>query len=408
MTSAKGALAGIRVLDFTIFMAGPYCTRILADLGADVIKVEPPEGDQIRLRPPLRDGHSGYYAQLNCGKRSLALNLKKPEAIDAVRRLIPAIDVVVENYRPGVMKRLGLDYETLKAINPRLIYCSISGFGQTGPAADRPAYAPIIHAASGFDHANMTYQPGQQKPARTGIFIADVLGGVYATVGIQAALHARSISGAGQSIDVALMDGMLNMMVYEFQEAQFPTYDYRRPVYSPLRTADGFIIVAPTSQNNFETVADVVGHPEWKTDARFMGVQARERNWDELTALMELWTEQRGTDECLNVLGKAGIPCSRYRTIKENLADPHNAIRGSFATISDRAGPLVVPNQPFLMSGTPVVAQSMVGGIGEHTDEVLAELAGMTAAEIAALKSAGAVPAPASQDKVTERAVGQR
>lgn len=389
--ATTGPLAGVTVLDFTIFMAGPYCTRIMADLGAEVIKIEPPEGDQIRLRPPLRDGHSGYFAQLNCGKKSVVLNLKQPEAIAAIRKLVDKVDVVIENYRPGVMKRLGLDYPALSRINPRLIYCSVSGFGQTGPVADRPAYAPIIHAASGYDHANMTYQPGKQEPGRTGIFVADVLGGLYALSGIQAALIARARTGRGEFIDVSLMDCMLNMMVYEFQEAQFPTNNYRRPVYSPLRTTDGFIIVAPTSQNNFESLADVVGHPEWKFDQRFARVRNREQNWDALTALIEQWTETRTMADCIRVLTDAGIPCSRYQTIQETLRDPHLLERGSFAAIDDGAGQLLVPNQPFRMSASQVAASPTVPRMNQHAEAVLSELAGLSSEEIGQLQKPASV-----------------
>jgi crotonobetainyl-CoA:carnitine CoA-transferase CaiB-like acyl-CoA transferase len=388
MNSAR-PLHGLRVLDFTIFMAGPYCTRVLADLGADVIKVEPPEGDQIRVRPPLRHGHSGYFAHLNCGKRSIALDLKKPEVTDAIHRMAESVDVIVENFRPGVMKRLRLDYGTLAKINPRLIYCAISGFGQTGPAADRPAYAPIIHAASGYDYANMTYQIDPQRPGRTGIFIADALGGLYAVSAIQAALLARARTGKGQFIDVSLMESMMSMMVYEFQEAQFPAENYRRPVYTPVRTRDGFIIVAPTSQNNFEALADVVGHPEWKTDARFAHVRAREKNWDDLNALIESWSAIQTTAACIDILNAAGIPNSRYRRIGENLSDPQLIEREAFAGIDDGGGPLLVFNQPFRMSDAETGAGSSVPALGENTDEVLTELARMSREEIDQLRAAG-------------------
>ncbi len=305
-----GPLDGLKILDFTIMMAGPLCTRLLADVGAEVIKVEAPEGDHIRTRPPLRDGHSTYFGQLNAGKESIALDLKQPDALAIARRLAAAADVVIENFRPGVMKRLGLDYATLAADNPGLVYCSISGFGQTGPAAAKPAYAPVIHAASGFDLANLYYQDGQERPAKTGIFIADVLGGVYAFGAIQSALIERHRTGRGQAIDVSLMDCMLNLMVYECQEAQFPS-DRRRPLYKPLFARDGYVIVAPISQNNFERLTEAVGHPEWKTDPRFATIGAREQNWDLLMSLVEEWTKERPALDCENILMAAGIPTSR-------------------------------------------------------------------------------------------------
>ena len=180
-------LEGMRVLDFSIMLAGPYCARLLADVGAEVIKIEPPEGDDMRLRTPLRDGHSAYFGQLNAGKKSLALDLKSPEAIVLVRRLVAETDIVVENFRPGVMDRLGLAYEALREINPRLIYCSISGYGQSGPDAERAAYAMIVHAESGFDRSLMRYAGDRDRPAAGAIFVADVLGGIFGFSAIQTA-----------------------------------------------------------------------------------------------------------------------------------------------------------------------------------------------------------------------------
>jgi crotonobetainyl-CoA:carnitine CoA-transferase CaiB-like acyl-CoA transferase len=179
--------------------------------------------------------------------------------------MVPRFDIVIENFRPGVMARFGLDYATLSALNPRLIYCSISGYGQSGPKAHYPAYAPVIHAASGFDLVNLAYQDGAPRPATSGIFIADVLGGTHAFGAIQAALYQREKTGQGQHIDVSMLEAMVGMLVYETQAAQFPG-DPRRPLYTPLRTSDGFIMVAPTSPRNFEQLSEAVGHPEWQQD----------------------------------------------------------------------------------------------------------------------------------------------
>src|SRR6267154_2204900 len=227
-------LDGVRVLDFSIMLAGPYCARLLADGGADVIKIEPPEGDDMRLRAPLRDGHSAYFGQLNAGKRSLALDLKSPEAIKLVHRLVAQTDILVENFRPGVMERLGLGYETLREINPRLIYCSISGYGQAGPQAERAAYAMIVHDESGFDRALMRYAGDRDRPAAGAVFVADILGGIFGFSAIQTAMVQRAHTGEGQRIDVALMDCMLHLLVYELQEAQFPNQS-PRPTYGPVR-----------------------------------------------------------------------------------------------------------------------------------------------------------------------------
>jgi CoA:oxalate CoA-transferase len=287
-----GPLQGIRVLDFTAMLAGPHCARLMADLGAEVIKIEGLEGDLIRGRPPLRDGNSSYFGALNCGKKSLAIDLKSDAARPIVHELAKISDVVVENFRPGVMARLGFDYAALTKHNAKLVYCSISGYGQSGPGATRAAYAPIIHAASGYDAANLGYQVKQEYPASTGIFTADILSGAYAFGAIQAALVHRERTGQGQAVDVSLMDSMLNLMVFECQEAQFPS-ERRRPVYAPMKTLDGHVIIAPISQKNFEQMADAMQRPDLKTDVRFSTGQARVQHWTELMTIIEQWTEQR-------------------------------------------------------------------------------------------------------------------
>src|ERR1700748_2259910 len=271
-------LEGIRVLDFSIMLAGPYCARLLADVGAEVIKIEPPEGDDMRLRTPLRDGHSAYFGQLNAGKKSLALDLKSAEAVKLVHRLVAETDILVENFRPGVMDRLGLGYEALRKINPRLIYCSISGYGQTGPAAERAAYAMIVHAESGFDRSLMRYAGDRDRPAAGAVFVADILGGIFGFSAIQTAMVQRARTGTGPRIDVALMDCMLNLMVYELQEAQFPVHA-PRPAYGPVRAKDGDLLIAPVTARNFTALCEVTGQGELKDDPRFNNVPSRGANW---------------------------------------------------------------------------------------------------------------------------------
>ncbi len=371
--TAPGILDGIRVLDFTAMMSGPYATRLMADLGAEVIKIEPPEGDHIRARPPTRQGRSTYFAQLNAGKKSLALDLKKPEAIDIVKQLVAGADVVVENYRPGVMQRLGLDCETLTAINPRLVYCSISGFGQTGSWAGRSAYAPVLHAGSGFDIANLQYQDGVERPLKNGIFIADVLGGSLAFGAVQAALFKAFRSGRGEQIDLSLMDAMLGMLVYECQEAQFPA-ERRRPLYQPTKARDGFLLVAPVSQNNFEALARATGHPEWTTDPRFATIHAREHHWGELMALLDDWAGPRTAAECEAAMNAGGVPCSRYYSVREAMDSPPIAERGVMQTIHDGSGAFQVPNPAFRFRDAPAHARDSVPELGEHGEALLRQL----------------------------------
>ncbi|SKA34140.1 Crotonobetainyl-CoA:carnitine CoA-transferase CaiB [Enhydrobacter aerosaccus] len=363
--SVRAPLAGMRVVDFTSMIAGPYCARLLADCGAEVLKIEEPHGDHMRSRPPLRDGHSAYFGHLNAGKKSLVLDLKSDTGRKAALELVKGSDVVLENFRPGVMRRLGLDYAALAGIKRDLVYCSISGFGQTGPRAQQPAYAPVIHAASGFDHTQFTYQDGQDRPAKTGIFVADVLAAVYAFGAIQTALIGRLRHGHGQFIDVALMDSMLNLLVFECQEAQFPS-DTRRPLYVPMRARDGFVIVAPVNQRNFEQLADAVGHSEWKSDPRFATVSARTAHWDALMAAIEEWTAPRPARSCEETLMAAGVPCSRYLTVAEALADPQLAARGALARVRDGAGEFLVPNPPFRFADGSVGVGSTVPELGAH------------------------------------------
>jgi len=382
-------LAGLRVLDFSIMLAGPYCARLLADVGADVIKIEPPEGDDMRLRTPLREGHSTYFGQLNAGKRSLALDLKNADAIALVHRLVAETDIVVENFRPGVMDRLGLGYEALRDINPRLIYCSISGYGQSGPAAERAAYAMIVHAESGFDHSLMRYAGDRERPASGAIFVADVLGGIFGYSAIQTALVQRTRTGKGQRIDVALMDCMLNLLVYELQEAQFPIRS-PRPTYGPVRTRDGDILIAPVTPRNFAALCEVTGQGELADDPRFKTLPARGANWTAMMQVIETWTERHTAAECIAALDRAGVPCAEYREPGAALADPHLRQRGVFTTVTDGAGEFVGINAPWKMSEADTPIGRDVPAIGAHRDEVLSRALGLSSGAIAELVAAGA------------------
>jgi crotonobetainyl-CoA:carnitine CoA-transferase CaiB-like acyl-CoA transferase len=384
------ALAGLTVVDFTIVMSGPMCTRMMADAGAEVIKIEPPDGDVVRQRPPLRGGMSTYYAAMNCGKRSIVLDLQTDAGRRLARELALKADVVVENFRPGVMKRLGLDYESLAGENPRLVYASISGFGQTGPRAQTPAYAPVIHAASGYEVAYNEYQRGSTRPANNGIFIADVLGASHAFGAIQLALVERCRSGQGQYIDVSLMDCVLGMLIYEMQAAQFPP-EKPRQVYEPVKAADGFVMVAAVTPKNLDVLFDVIGYPQGKTDPRFATVALKEANWPALLELIERWTSRRSGAECEAVLAKAGVPCSRYRTVAEAMADPQVAARGTLARLGEGDDSFLVANVPYRLSATPTAARSRLAGLGEHGAQVLHEMLGLSAGQIAELQAQGVV-----------------
>ena len=372
------------MLDFTTIVSGPYCTRLLADLGAEVIKIEPPEGDFIRTQPPIRAGKSAYFAHLNCGKKSLAIDLRQRGAIELVQQLAAKSDVVVENSRPGVMQRLGLDYATLAPMNPRIVYCSISGFGQSGPWATRSAYAPMLHAASGFDLVNKSYQDGLERPLNTGIYVGDVLGGTYAFGAIQSALLARERSGRGDCIDLAMMDGLLGMLIYEFQEAQLPQRK-RTNTFQPTRAKDGFIMIAAVKPNNYEALARAVGHPEWMDDPRFATAKGRAANWAWFMSMLDEWASTRTMEECEAILTEGSVPCSRYYTVREALEHPHLAQRGSFEVINDGAGPLKVPNPAFKLARAAARARNYVPALGADNASVLSSVLGYSKDRIAAL-----------------------
>ena len=369
-----GALERVRVLDFTTTIAGPHCTRLLADLGAEVIKIEAPEGDMMRTRPPLRNGASTSFGQLNAGKKSIVLDLKTPPAVEAVRRLVATADVVVENFRPGVMRRFGLDYEALAPIKPELIYCAISGYGQTGPSSQLPAYAPVIHAASGYDLAHMAYQGEERRPDYCGIYVADVLTGTYAFGAIMAALFHRQLTGRGQMIDVSMLESMLSLTLSEIQAAQFSLPPMGRPVFGPVATKDGYINLSIASERTFQNLAIASGHPQWVTDPRFAQYPDRRRNWGELIDELEDWSGERTTEEVQAVFDRHGVPSSPYRTVRAAMADPQLAHRRAFAEIHDAGGVFRALNPPFRMSDTPAAASPHVASLGEHTEELLAEI----------------------------------
>ena len=379
------AFAGLRVLDFTTTIAGPHCTRLLADLGADVVKIEAPEGDVMRSRPPLRNGASSYFGQLNAGKRSVVLDLKEKRAVAAVRRLAGEVDILVENYRPGVMRRLGLDFAALGKSDLRLVYCSISGYGQTGPSSDLPAYAPVIHATSGYDLAHLAYQKDRSTPDYCGIYVADVITGTYAFGAIATALHQRQSTGQGQHIDVSMLESMLSLTLTELQTAQFEVPPPpSRPIFGPVATADGYLNLAVVSERTFQGMAAAAGRPDWITDPRFAVYLDRRANWGVLMDEFEAWSRQLPTVECQAVLDRNAVPAAAYRTVRQAMADPQLAHRGAFAQVRDAGGPLKALNPPFRMSASAAVAGPRAPALGEHTREVLAA-AGFTAGEIDAL-----------------------
>jgi CoA:oxalate CoA-transferase len=372
--NATGSFHGLRVLDFSTTIAGPHCTRMLADMGAEVIKIEAADGETMRSRPPVRNGFSSLFGTLNAGKKSIVLDLKSPEAAGIIHHLVKDADILVENFRPGVMRRLKFDYPHLQPLNPKLVYCSISGYGQTGPSAELPAYAPVIHAASGYDMAHLAYQPGRSRPDYCGIYHADILTGVYAFGAISAALYQRQLNGKGQHIDVSMLESMLSLTPNEVQNAQFEVAPPSRPMFGPVETADGYVMVAIASEKTFQGLVRAAGHPEWVADTRFAKYADRRRHWIELMDGVENWSRTVTTANCLTELSAHGVPCSAYRTVDEAMSDPQLVHRGALAEVEDGGGTFKVMNLPFRMSGAKVAAGTRASALGEHTSQVLGEV----------------------------------
>ena len=375
----------IRVIDLTTTIAGPACTRLLSDLGAEVIKIEAPDGDMMRSRPPLRAGASTTFGQLNAGKKSVTLDLKLPAAVRAMQALVAQADVLVENFRPGVMSRLGLDYASLAALNPRLVYCSISGYGQTGPSSQLPAYAPVVHAASGYDMAHLLYQAGRTRPDYCGVFFADVGAGAYAFGAIASALHQRHRTGRGQMVDVSMLETMLGFTLTELQTSQFVVPPPGRPMFGPVECADGYLMVAVASEKTFQNLTEAAGHTEWAQDPRFAAYADRRANWDQFMDLVEEWSRTKTMQQCRERFDACGVPCSSYRTVAEALADPQLVHRRSLAEIRDDGGTFMALNPPFRFSDADVTAGGTSPRLGEHTEQVL-RAAGLGEDDLAALR----------------------
>jgi crotonobetainyl-CoA:carnitine CoA-transferase CaiB-like acyl-CoA transferase len=378
------AFAGLRVIDLTTTIAGPHCTRLLADMGAEVIKIEAPEGDMMRTRPPLRAGASAYFGQLNAGKKSVVLDLKLPAAIVAMHALLAGADILVENFRPGVMQRLGLGYAALAAAYPRLIYCSISGYGQTGPSSQLPAYAPVVHAAAGYDLAHLQYQEGRSRPDYCGLFVADVAVGTWAYGAIATALCQRHLSGRGQSLDLSMFETMLGFTLTELQYTQFEVPPPGRPIYGPLACSDGYLMVAVASEKSFQGFVNAAGHPEWVTDPRFEKYTDRRAHWGVLMDLAEAWSRAHTKAECQASFDAHGVPCSPYRSVAEALADPQLDHRRALTEVRDAGGSFKVLNAPFRMSAANTSAAAHAPALGQHTVDVLRQ-AGVSEADLAQL-----------------------
>lgn len=411
-THSVGALAGIKILDLSRVLAGPWCTQMLADLGADVIKVERPlVGDDTRhWGPPFLQDDAGnatreasYFTACNRNKRSITVDMAHPQGQALLHRMAQDADVVVENFKAGGLKQYGLDYDSLKAVNPRLIYCSITGFGQDGPYAERAGYDLMVQAMCGLmsitGHADE--QPGG-GPLKVGVAVVDVFTGLYASNAILAALHARHTTGTGQYIDMALLD--VGMAVLANQAAGFlatgKTADRAGNIhpslvpYQDFKTSDGNVLLAIGNDGQFMRFCTAVGKEAWAQDPRFVTNTARVQNRAELLQVMVPLMQTRTTAQWIALLEDKAVPCGPINTIAQAFDDPQVRMRGIQMTLPrmDTDGIRHIPTvaSPMRLSATPVTYRAAPPTLGQHTDEVLHEL-GLNDAAIATLKNQRAI-----------------
>jgi crotonobetainyl-CoA:carnitine CoA-transferase CaiB-like acyl-CoA transferase len=374
-------LQGIRVLDLSRVLAGPYCTMVLGDLGADVIKVEPPEGDETRgWGPPFAEGESAYYLCVNRNKRDIVVNLKTDEGKKILRELALQSDVLVENFRPGTLNKFGLDFETLHELNPRLIYCSITGFGQTGSMKDKPGYDFMIQAIGGL--MSITGEP-DGEPMKTGVAVVDLFAGQNAIIAILAALQARTLTGCGQHIDIALFDSQLGWLAnvasnYLISGKLPKRYGNAHPnivPYQSFQASDGWFAIAVGNDRQFARLCEVLDKPELALDERFAANSARVQNREELINMLKSIFVMRRADEWLSLLEQAEIPCGPINNFEQVFSMPNVQEREMLVKMNHPTiGELPLVGSPLKMSDTPVEYRLPPPLKGEHTEDVLKEL----------------------------------
>ena len=396
--SYPGPLAGVRVLDFTRVLAGPAASLALADLGAEVIKIEPPgSGDETRSFPPFRDGESHYYIGNNRGKKSIVIDLKSAEGVALAKELAAQCDILVENYRPGVMDRLGLGYETLSALNPRLIYCAISGFGMTGPLRDRPSFDIVAQALSGVLSVNG--EPGRM-PIKLGLPMGDLVGGINGPIGILAALYERERTGRGRLIDVSLLDGLFGLLGYI---AQLPFFTGEDPKpqgsqhpnlvpYGAFPASDGAIIIACLTNSFWARICDALGFPEAGPDPRYDTLEKRRDIRDEINAMISQRTEQHSVDELVDLFTRFQVPHAPILGVHEALTQPQAVAREMLIETEHKTlGRIPIVNRPIKFVDAPQPAPTAPPVLGQHTDEILSDVLGLTPERIAELRAAKAI-----------------
>lgn len=384
----------IRVLDFSRVLSGPFCTRMLADLGAEIIKVESLNGDPMRNSPPFKGRFSSYFTQFNLGKKSVCIKYRHEKGAGLIKRLAVECDVILENFRPGLLAEIGLGYEDLRKVNPALIYCSISGFGQEGPDSRRPAYTDIIQAVSGLDYAagNM-YGAGEQGPPGFPFSLADTYASLNSAVAILAALYHREITGEGQSIDISMLDSILaandsTLQKYIFSDGKddIPTLVFR----PPLKMKDGYM--SASIALNFEKTVKAIGRPELVEDDLFKTVESRRENLDIYIQLVKEWALQKRVEEAAEIFDRYDIPYGKVNSTEEVIKSQAMRDREMLVEIElPGAGVVPVINTPFKFSGNASRPQGPPPLLGQHSREVLKDLLGIPDNEIETLTREGII-----------------
>ena len=396
----KLPLQGIRVIDFSQILAGPFCTMLLADMGADVVKVEKPNGgdDTRRYGPPFIEGESAAFLTLNRNKRSIVLDLKSEQGLGVVRRMLADADVMLHNFRPGVVERIGLGYADVSALNPAIVYCAVSGFGATGPYSQRAGFDLVAQGMSGLMSINGF---PDSPPAKVGVPMADLNTGMFCAYGILTAYINRLATGKGQHVDASLLESGMAYTLYE-SATYFATGEVAGPLgsahrmiapYQAFATQDGYINIGAANQNNWERMCRAVGRDDLLDDARFASNPERMVNIQSLTPIMEETFRTQTTAHWVEVLERAGVPCGPIYNIEQVYADPHVQSRDMAVELQHpKAGGIRNIGVAVKLSDTPGSVRTPAPLLGQHTDDVLAEF-GYADADIAALRQSGALGA---------------
>ena len=392
-------LEGVRVLDLTRVLAGPYCTMMLSDLGAEILKVEVPgTGDDSRAFGPFRNGTSLYFITINRGKESIAINLKTEAGKKLLKDLAAKCDVVVENFRPGTMEKLGLGWDVLQKLNPRLIYAAVSGFGHTGPDSKRPAYDILVQAMGGV--MSITGWP-DAPPTRVGMSLGDITAAIFGANGIMAALYQREKSGKGQKVDVAMLDCQLAILenaLVRFQVDGEPPAPLgtRHPTITPFqafRASDDWFVLAVGNDALWKTFCDTVNRPDLLADQRFTTNNSRTKYLNDLIPVLDVLFARKPARQWLDLLEAAGVPAAPVNSIDKVMEDRQLKARNMFLTVDDDvAGTVTIPGNPIKMDNLPETPdRPHAPAIGEHTEKILTGLLGLSADAIQKLRDEGAI-----------------